>query len=83
MTPAPKNAIEADCYRVVREAKETMSPYEYELFLQRVERGFRQRYEQNLKAALSKPVPDMNEVRHWKAAIAADQSILGCPPASS
>jgi hypothetical protein len=34
----PGETAREACFRIVREAKEQMSPYQYELFLQRIER---------------------------------------------
>jgi hypothetical protein len=36
--PQTREEIRAECFRLVAEAKERMSPYQYELFLQRLER---------------------------------------------
>jgi hypothetical protein len=42
-------------------------------FVEALRRRFRWRYEQKLKAAMSKPTPDLNEIRRWKEAIVENE----------
>jgi hypothetical protein len=65
-----REVTHADCYRAVDDHMATLkTDAEKQAFVVALQRKFLLRCERNLKAALSRPVPDLDEVRRWNQAV--------------